>query len=99
MTTSIRSKPLLTLDEVAIVLSISRAAIYRSVKRGDLPLPVIKINGRMRIPRLAVERLLAGEVEPSSTPVAQPTEATPALPCSICGRTPEPGAPDRILPT
>lgn len=56
------SKPLLSLDEAAILLSIGRATVYRSVKRGDFPVSVLRINGRMRVPRVAVERLLAGEV-------------------------------------
>lgn len=53
-------KPLLSVDEVAIQLGESRSTIYRSLKRGDLPLPVYTINGRLRIPRRAVERLLEG---------------------------------------
>ncbi|MGH9121671.1 MAG: helix-turn-helix domain-containing protein, partial [Acidimicrobiales bacterium] len=53
--------PLLSVEEVAILLGASRASIYRSIERGDLPLPVFKINGRLRIARRAVERLLAGE--------------------------------------
>lgn len=38
--------------------------MYRSIARGDLPLPLVKINGRNRIPRMAVDRLVAGEVPP-----------------------------------
>jgi excisionase family DNA binding protein len=52
---------LLSVDEVAILLGASRSSIYRSIERGDLPLPAFKINGRIRIARRAVERLLAGE--------------------------------------
>ena len=55
------AKPLLSVDEVAILLGASRSSVYRSIERGDLPLPVFKINGRLRIARAAVERLLAGE--------------------------------------
>lgn len=55
------AKPLLSVDEVAILLGASRSSIYRSIERGDLPLPVFKLNGRLRIARAAVERLLAGE--------------------------------------
>lgn len=54
-------KPLLSVDETAVLLGASRASVYRSIERGDLPLPVFKINGRLRIARRAVERLLAGE--------------------------------------
>jgi excisionase family DNA binding protein len=56
------SKPLLSVEEVAILLGESRSSIYRSIERGDLPLPVFRINGRLRIARRAVERLIAGEL-------------------------------------
>lgn len=50
------------MDEAAILLGASRSSVYRSIERGDLPLPVFKINGRLRIARRAVERLIAGEL-------------------------------------
>jgi excisionase family DNA binding protein len=49
-------------EEAAILLGESRSSIYRSIERGDLPLPVFRINGRLRIARRAVERLIAGEM-------------------------------------
>ena len=55
-------KPLLSVDETAVLLGESRSSIYRAIERGDLPLPVFTINGRIRIARRAVERLLAGEL-------------------------------------
>jgi excisionase family DNA binding protein len=55
-------KPLLSVDETAVLLGESRSSIYRAIERGDLPLPVFTINGRLRITRRAVERLLAGEL-------------------------------------
>ena len=55
------SRPLLSVEEAAILLGESRSSVYRSIGRGDLPLPVFTINGRLRIARRAVERLLAGE--------------------------------------
>lgn len=54
-------RPSLSVDEAAILLGQSRASLYRSIDRGDLPLPVFKINGRLRIARCAVERVLEGE--------------------------------------
>jgi hypothetical protein len=59
-------KPLLSVLETAIMLGQSQSSIYRSIERGDLPIPVFKIAGRYRIPRLAVDRLLAGEPPPSA---------------------------------
>jgi predicted DNA-binding transcriptional regulator AlpA len=55
-------KPLLSVEDVAILLGQSRSSIYRAIERGDLPLPVFTINGRLRIARRSVERLLAGEL-------------------------------------
>ncbi|MGH9082359.1 MAG: helix-turn-helix domain-containing protein [Acidimicrobiales bacterium] len=55
-------KPLLSVDEAAILLGASRSSVYRSIERGDLPVPVFKINGRLRIARASVERLLVGDL-------------------------------------
>ncbi len=55
------ARPLLSVDEAAVLLGASRSSVYRSIERGDLPLPVFRINGRLRIARRAVERLIAGE--------------------------------------
>jgi predicted DNA-binding transcriptional regulator AlpA len=55
-------KPLLSVEDTAILLGQSRSSIYRAIERGDLPLPVFTINGRLRIARRSVERLLSGEL-------------------------------------
>lgn len=55
------SKPLLSVDEAAIMLGQSRSSLYRAIERDDLPLPVFTINGRMRIARRSLERLIDGE--------------------------------------
>lgn len=60
--TSLARKPLLSVEEVSILLGHSRSSVYRSIKRGDLPLPMFRLNGRLRVPRRAVERLLEGEL-------------------------------------
>ena len=60
--TPIHQKPLLSVEETAILLGRSRSAIYRAIDRGDLPLPVYRMAGRYQIPRRAVERLLDAEV-------------------------------------
>jgi hypothetical protein len=57
-------------DETAVLLGESRSSIYRAIERGDLPLPVFTINGRIRIARRAVERLLAGELPLTSGQVS-----------------------------
>jgi excisionase family DNA binding protein len=55
------SKPLLSVAEAAVMLDIDRSTAYRAIQRGELPLSVHRIGGRLRIPRLAVERLLEFE--------------------------------------
>jgi hypothetical protein len=50
------------------MLGEDRSTLYRSIKRGDFPLPVVTINGRMRVPRRAIEALVTGA----------PGEAAPA---------------------
>ncbi len=61
---SLATKPLLSVEDTAVLLGQSRSSIYRAIDRGDLPLPVVTINGRLRIPRRAVERLLDGDISP-----------------------------------
>ena len=57
-------KPLVSVEEAAEMLGQSRSSLYRSIAKGDLPLPIWKIAGRYRIPRRAVERLVAGDPSP-----------------------------------
>ena len=53
-------KPLLSVEEVAEMLGIHRCTLYRSIERGDFPLPLFQINARWRVPRKAVEALIEG---------------------------------------
>jgi excisionase family DNA binding protein len=76
-------RPLLSVDEVAIELGESRSTIYRALKRGDLPLPAFTINGRLRIPRRAVERLING-VDPAT----EAREVTTTGYCASCDARP-----------
>jgi excisionase family DNA binding protein len=55
-------RPLVTVEEAANLLGESRSTFYRAIKDGTFPLPVYRIGRRMKIPRLAVERLIAGEL-------------------------------------
>jgi excisionase family DNA binding protein len=60
-----RSSPLklsgcvLTVDEVAALLRISRGSAYEAVKRGEIP--TIRIGRRLLVPAAALERMLAGD--------------------------------------
>jgi excisionase family DNA binding protein len=56
----LQEKPLLSIEEAASMLGIGRSSLYRSIKRGDLPLPLFRINGRYWVARRAVEVLIDG---------------------------------------
>lgn len=53
-------KPLLSIEEAAVLLGETRSTLYRAIKGSDFPLPVHRIGKRLRIPRRAVERLVEG---------------------------------------
>jgi excisionase family DNA binding protein len=74
-------KPLLSVEETAILLGETRSTLYRAVKAGTLPLPMFRIGSRIRIPRSAVERLIAGEApvkSASQPPLEEPHDDQPA---------------------
>ncbi len=58
---SFGQKPLLSVDEAAIMLGITRSTAYRAIKTKSFPLPVIKLGGHLCIPRASLDRLLNGE--------------------------------------
>ena len=57
------SRALLSVEQAAALLGVTRDTVYRAIKAKTLPVPVYVIGKRMRIPRRAVERLLEGEVD------------------------------------
>ncbi len=59
-------KPLLSVEEAAILLGETRSTLYRAIKDGNFPIPVHRIGSRIRIPRRSIERFLAGEVSATS---------------------------------
>jgi excisionase family DNA binding protein len=54
------TRPLLSVEETAVLLGETRSTLYRALKAGTFPLPVFHIGSRIRIPRRAVERLIEG---------------------------------------
>jgi excisionase family DNA binding protein len=61
MDISINNNLTMTIKEVGNALGISRGLAYDLARRGELPVPVIKIGiKRMVVSRQAVENLLAG---------------------------------------
>lgn len=59
---SSRTSALVGVEELARLPGLSRATVYRSIARGDLPLPVYRINNRLRVPRRAVEEFLGRDI-------------------------------------
>ena len=52
------------------MLGIHRCTLYRSIERGDFPLPLFQINARWRVPRKAVEALIDGATAQGHPPVS-----------------------------
>jgi excisionase family DNA binding protein len=64
-------KPTMTVEEVALVLGISRASAYQAVRTGEVP--SVRIGHRIVIPTAAVRRIL--EVDGDTRPLATPRPA------------------------
>jgi excisionase family DNA binding protein len=56
-----RANPLVSVEEAAEMLGQSRSSLYRAIDQGSIPVPVIKIGGRYRIARVALQRIIDGE--------------------------------------
>lgn len=54
----------LTLAEVADILGLGRTTVYRAVREGTFPVPVISVGARKVVARRLLERYLAGEWTP-----------------------------------
>ena len=64
--------PVLTVDEVAVLLKISRGLAFQGVR--DKSIPSIRVGRRILIPRRALMRML-GEGDPGDEPYWVPVEA------------------------
>ena len=73
---NIGSRPLLSVEDAAVLLGETRSTLCRAIKAGTLPLPVFQIGARMRIPRKAVEQLLEGHGPPDGWGPPTPPDAT-----------------------
>lgn len=49
-----------TVTEAGVILGLGRSAAYGAAARGELP--VVKIGRRLLVPKLALDRLLRGEL-------------------------------------
>jgi excisionase family DNA binding protein len=54
----------LTVEEAARFLRISRGSAYEAARRGDLP--TVRIGRRLLVPRVALDRLLAAPTTPTN---------------------------------
>lgn len=61
-TETIQGKRLvLTIPEFAELAGLSRCGAYELARRGELPVPVIKLGRKLAVSRKAVERLFQGD--------------------------------------
>lgn len=81
-TTSTTPSPFVSVEEAALLLGEARSTLYRAVKAGTLPLPVVRIGARIRIPRIAIDRLIVGEhpSEAANRPSSRPKDSRCAWP-------------------
>ena len=69
--------PFLSVGEAAAALGTSRATLYRAIKAGAFPLPVLVVGRRMRIARRAVDRVVAGHAPGEPGPDASSLPSGP----------------------
>jgi excisionase family DNA binding protein len=53
----VAESPVLTVEEAAVILRLSRGTAYEAVRRGDIP--VVKIGRRLLVPRARLMAMLA----------------------------------------
>ena len=51
---------ILTIDEAAVVLRISRQSAYEAARRGEIP--TIRLGRRILVPRRALEKLIGADI-------------------------------------
>ena len=52
---------LLTMDEVCLVLQLSKNTVYELARTGDVP--IIRLGRQLRTPRAALEQMMDGSTE------------------------------------
>jgi predicted DNA-binding transcriptional regulator AlpA len=82
-----QADPLLTIPQLASMAGLHASTLYRSLERGDFPLPLIRLGSRVRVSRAAAERLIHGAPSPAPpAPVAAVAKSTESPPyCAACG--------------
>jgi excisionase family DNA binding protein len=78
-----QSDALLTIPQLASMVGLHASTLYRSLDRGEFPLPLIKLGGRIRVSRAAAERLIQGAAPPVPITTVG-TLAGPVIYCPSC---------------
>ena len=81
-----KKKPLLTVSQAAVLLGSDRSTLYKAIADDRFPLPVVRLNRQILIPRVAVERLLGGLFDQEA---AVGTSSASSC-CPSCGASVEP---------
>jgi excisionase family DNA binding protein len=55
---SLGERPVITADEAFLLLHIDRSTGYKAIKEGTFPVPVLRVGRLIRIPAMALARLL-----------------------------------------
>ena len=55
---SLSERPVITADEAFLLLHIDRSTGYKAIKDGTFPVPVLRVGRLIRIPTVALARLL-----------------------------------------
>ncbi len=55
---SLGERPVITADEAFLLLHIDRSTGYKAIKEGTFPVPVLRVGRLIRIPTVALARLL-----------------------------------------
>ena len=61
------SRPVLSAEEAFAELGIDRSTGYKAIREGTFPLPVIRVGRVIRIPTLALRRLLLLDADPPAS--------------------------------
>jgi len=57
--------PTTTVETASRVLEVAPWTLYKTIREGTAPFPVIRVGKRVLIPTAALRRLLDGEVSPT----------------------------------
>ncbi len=65
-------RPVLSAEEAFAILGIDKSTGYKAIRDGHFPVPVLRIGRLIRVPTLALRRLLQGD--PPTAPTHAPEQ-------------------------